>query len=104
MFTGIVEAVGTVVEASAMERGGRLAVDAGGLDAGAPGDSVAVNGVCLTVERLSGARFPGGSRFQVTTMLETLRRTNLGRLRPGDRVNLERPVPADGRLGGHIVQ
>src|SRR5438067_13593843 len=73
MFTGIVEAVGTVVEASAMERGGRLAVDAGGLDAGAPGDSVAVNGVCLTVERLSGARFPGGSRFQVTTMLETLR-------------------------------
>lgn len=100
MFTGIVEAVGRVVEAGVSEAGGRLLIDADTLDPGALGDSIAVNGVCLTVERLE----PGGTRFGATTMLETLRRTNLGALGTGDRVNLERAMAADGRLGGHIVQ
>ncbi len=117
MFSGIVEAVGVVVDAAVGERGGRLVIDAGELPLGSSttpggvesqrvdrnagfglGDSIAVNGVCLTIERIEG------SRFQATTMLETLRRTNLGALRPGDRVNLERALAADGRLGGHIVQ
>ena len=98
MFSGIVEAVGRVVEVDVTEAGGRLVIDPGDLEPGALGDSIAVNGVCLTVERLDGRR------FQVTTVPETLRRTNLGRLRAGDRVNLERSLPAGGRLGGHIVQ
>jgi riboflavin synthase len=99
MFTGIVEGQGTVLEATATAGGGHLAVrapwPAGEL---AVGDSVAVNGCCLTV---TGAT---GSGFAADVVAETLRRTALGRLRPGDRVNLERPVAPGGRLGGHLVQ
>ncbi len=98
MFTGIVEAQGTVLESPGGARA-RLAVDvpwpAGGL---AVGDSVAVNGCCLTVTEFTR------SGFAADVVAETLRRTALGRLAPGDRVNLERPVAADGRLGGHLVQ
>ena len=61
------------------------------------GDSIAVNGVCLTVVRLTGDGFDGD------VMPETLRRTNLGKLKPKSRVNLERAMAADGRFGGHIV-
>jgi riboflavin synthase len=99
MFTGIVEAVGTVV---AIEPAGEivhLAVDAPAIAEGVRvGDSVAVNGGCLTVtdER--------DGRFGFDAIRETLERTSLGDLRVGSRVNLERAMRADARLDGHIVQ
>lgn len=68
------------------------------LDDLAIGDSVAVNGACLTVVERDG------TSFAVEATLETLRRTNLGRLTAGDGVHLERPLAANGRFGGHIVQ
>ena len=101
MFTGIVEGVGTVAElAVAPDRSGaRLRLAAPFLAADlALGDSVAVNGCCVTV----AGREPDG--FSADLVAETLRRTALGRLRPGDRVNLERPLAVGGRLGGHLVQ
>lgn len=97
MFTGIVEALGVVTGATPTEAGKRLEVgtDLDGLDLG---DSIAVNGVCLTVvERTAKG-------FQADVVYETLERTSLGRLNPGDAVDLERPMPADGRFDGHIVQ
>lgn len=99
MFTGLVEAMGTI-EAAADEAGGRrFAIRWEGLDAPlAIGESVAVNGCCLSVV-VSG---PG--RFEVQAGPETLLRTNLGARKPGDRVNLERSVRVGDRLGGHIVQ
>lgn len=97
MFTGIVEEVGVVL---ASEDGARLRISGplAASDAG-HGDSIAVSGVCLTVTEL-----PGDGSFAVDVMPETLRRTALGGLRPGDRVNLERSLRADTRLGGHVVQ
>ncbi len=101
MFTGIVEGQGTVAElrVAADASAAELLVDAPWL-AGqlAVGDSVAVNGCCLTVTRAA----PAG--FAADLVAETLRRTALGGLRPGEAVNLERPLAADGRLGGHVVQ
>jgi riboflavin synthase len=95
MFTGIVEEVGRVVSASA----GSLTVAADGvLEDMQKGDSMAVNGVCLTVTAFDS------KSFSVDVMPETLDKTNLGLLRPGDGVNLERPLAANGRLGGHFVQ
>jgi riboflavin synthase len=101
MFTGIIEGQGIVAElrVAAQGRGAELRVDApwraGQL---AVGDSVAVNGCCLTVTRTTA------SGFAADLVAETLRRTALGGLRPGEAVNLERPLAADGRLGGHVVQ
>src|SRR4051812_13076049 len=98
MFTGLVETLGTV-QALAPEGAGRLLTIAGPLVAElAVGESVAVNGACLTVVDRDATAF----RFQVGP--ETLRRTNLGGLRPGDRVNLERSMRINDRLGGHLVQ
>jgi riboflavin synthase len=95
VFTGIVEEMGRVVSAKA----GELTIAAGEVMAGMKnGDSIAVNGVCLTV-----TAFDKGS-FSVKVMPETLRRSNLGRLLVGERVNLERALPLGGRLGGHLVQ
>lgn len=95
MFSGIVEEVGSVREAG----GDSLAIAAGlVLDQTALGDSIAVNGACLTVARL------GDGWFGTDVMPETLRRTNLGRLRLGDAVNLERSLSLASRLGGHMVQ
>jgi riboflavin synthase len=95
MFTGIVEELG---EVAAMD-GGRLRVAASGvLEDAKTGDSIAVNGCCLTAVEVG----PGWWEADVSD--ETLRRTTLGELAPGDRVNLERPVRAHDRLGGHIVQ
>jgi riboflavin synthase len=94
VFTGLVEDLGTVEEAG----DGRLRVRtrlAGELSAG---DSVAVNGVCLTATLVAD----GG--FSADVMEETLRRSSLGATGPGSRVNLELPVRAGGRLGGHVVQ
>ena len=101
MFTGIVEGTGTVagLAAAADGSGARLAVDAPWL-AGqlGLGESVAVNGCCLTVAE------PTPAGFAADLVAETLRRTALGGLGAGARVNLERPVPLGGRLGGHLVQ
>jgi riboflavin synthase len=95
MFTGIVEEVGTVKSAGDC----RLAVAARKvLDDTELGDSVAVNGVCLTIVEMAS------DSFSVDVMPETLRRTNLGSLKAGDRVNLERPLAVGGRFGGHFVQ
>ena len=94
MFTGIVEEIGIVRETSL----NRLAIEAHKvLEGTRVGDSIAVNGVCLTVTSLSG------QGFSVDVMPETLRRSNLGRLHYGDHVNLERALQAGGRLGGHLV-
>ena len=95
MFTGIIEEIGKVNQAAA----GGLTIAARDIMPGIkPGDSIAVNGACLTVTTFNA------SSFSVDVMPETLARTNLGRLRAGDSVNLERPVALGGRLGGHLVQ
>lgn len=99
MFTGLVEALGVVEELADTGTGRRLVVRepayAGALQLG---ESIAVNGACLTVVRAEGPAF----HFEVGP--ETLRLTNLGALRPGDRVNLERSLRMGDRLGGHLVQ
>jgi riboflavin synthase len=99
MFTGIIETVGTVAAIERRGDGARLAVDAPAIAAGVRvGDSVAVNGGCLTVTAESGGR------FAFEAVRETLERTALGLLAVGSRVNLERALRADSRLDGHIVQ
>jgi riboflavin synthase len=99
MFTGIIEEMGEVLAVESFPDGARLRIRAGTLIQGARiGESIAVSGVCLTMVALS----PGD--FSADLAAETLRRTTLGTLRPGDSVNLERPLRFDDRLGGHIVQ
>ena len=94
MFTGIIEELGTVrkLGPGSLELAARTVLEGTRL-----GDSIAVNGVCLTVTALS----PAG--FTADVMPETFRRTGLGGLHPGSQVNLERAMAADGRFGGHIV-
>jgi len=98
MFSGIVERVGDVARAERDATGLRIAVRAGFERPLAAGESVSVNGVCLTVERA------GGDRFEAFAMPETLDKTNLGDLRAGGRVNLERALRVGDPLGGHWVQ
>jgi riboflavin synthase len=98
MFTGIVEGQGEVLDLELGPAGARLRVRAPWLEGLRVGDSVAVDGCCLTVTALD----PGG--FTADVMAESLRRTALGRLRRGDRLNLERPLQVGDRLGGHMVQ
>ena len=99
MFTGIVEEIGTVRSMDVESPQDGLTVLAQRvLSDTRLGDSIAVNGTCLTVTRLND------DAFTVGVMPETLRRTNLGGLRPGDRLNLERPLQPESRLGGHFVQ
>jgi len=98
MFTGLIEDVGTVESVDSGPDGARLRVAtklAGEIDAG---DSVAVNGVCLTATGI------GADRFEIEAMNQTLRVTSLGDLETGARVNLELAMKASDRLGGHIVQ
>jgi riboflavin synthase len=98
MFTGIIEELGRLVRTDRGVESARLYIEARTvLEDVRLGDSIAVNGVCLTV-----AEF-GTGRFVADVMAETLRRTNLGELRPGDRVNLERALRLGERLGGHLV-
>ena len=97
MFTGIVETTAEILEARPTPNGVRLAVAADWTDV-RHGESVAVNGCCLTAAELS----PGRIGFDV--IRETLDKTNLGRLAAGDRVHLERSLRADGRIDGHFVQ
>jgi riboflavin synthase len=100
MFTGIVESTAQVRELRRGPQGARLIFEAGAaVDRGiSVGESVAVNGVCLTVAALDGGT------IAADLSPETLARTTLGRLAPGTTVNVEQPVPVTGRLGGHIVQ
>jgi riboflavin synthase len=100
MFTGLVESLGSVRESAGDGRGGTLLQVAEPTFASqlAIGESVAVNGACLTIiER-------NASAFQFEVGPETLLKTNLGALKPGDRVNLERSLRVGDRLGGHFVQ
>ena len=96
MFTGLIETTGRVVTMRRSSRGGRLTI-ASPLDGLAIGESVSVNGACQTVAELKG------DAFSCDVLPETLRVTNLGELRGGSTVNLERALRADARLGGHIV-
>lgn len=99
MFTGIVEELGQVEDVRRGPESVVLRVKAPGVLIGlAPGDSVAVDGVCLTVTAHDGVA------FEADVMLETLQRSTLDSLAPGSTVNLERAMRADGRFGGHIVQ
>ena len=99
MFTGIVEELGRVVRLETVENSARLTVEAPTVTQDVNlGDSVSVNGCCLTVTAVHG------STFTADLMAETLTRTTLGSQAPGDPVNLERALRASDRLGGHIVQ
>jgi len=99
MFTGIVEELGTVVAVEDQGDAIRLTIRAGTvLEDAALGDSIAVNGCCLTVATRDG------DSWTADVMQETLDKTSLRGVQPGDRVNLERAVTAATRLGGHIVQ
>ena len=99
MFTGIVETVGRVTSVDRTDGGMTIAVMAPGIvQEMAIGDSIAVNGTCLTAVRLAG------DLFEAEAVLETIAKTNLGDLVIDSPVNLERPMAASGRFDGHIVQ
>ena len=98
MFTGIIEELGTIRGVSLTKDGGELQIDATTVLGGTKlGDSIAVNGTCLTVTKLEK------DGFTAFVMAESLRRTNLGSLKRGSVVHLERAMAADGRFGGHMV-
>lgn len=99
MFTGIIQAVGRIASLQPLGGDLRLTVDASGLDLGDVklGDSIAVDGVCLTAVALQG------DTFAADVSVETLNCTTLGRLQPGSRVNLEKALRLADRLGGHLV-
>ncbi|MBJ7522317.1 MAG: riboflavin synthase [Solirubrobacteraceae bacterium] len=98
MFTGLVEDLGRVAAVDATEDGVRLTLATALVPEIGLGDSVAVNGVCLTATTLTG------EAFTADVMHESLRRSSLGELATGDPVNLELALRADARLGGHIMQ
>jgi riboflavin synthase len=98
MFTGLIADLGSVAGIERDPDGATLEIATALADELAEGDSVAVNGVCLT------ATVVHDGAFRAQAMQETLRRSSLERLQPGSRVNLELALRADGRLGGHIVQ
>lgn len=98
MFTGIVEQIGSVLDVAEQAEGRRLVLSGQGLVDVPAGASIAVNGVCLTAVKVED------ERVTVDVIPETLNRTNLGEVGTGGRVNLERPMRADGRFDGHIVQ
>jgi len=100
MFTGIVEETGQVKAVEDGPEGRRLRVSASFCDALEHGQSVAVSGACLTVEDVT----PDAEAFELFCSAETVERTYLDRVAAGDRVNLERALPADGRVDGHFVQ
>ena len=98
MFTGIVEGLGTISNIRSSGRGKQITADAEfSLDGTHPGDSIAVNGACLT------AVVVAGNRFQADVSPETLSKTTFGRMKIGERVNLERALRFSDRLDGHLV-
>lgn len=99
MFTGLIEEIGALRSVQPLGNGRRFEIAATTILADAAvGDSIAVNGVCLTITRLAP------ERFVVEAVEETIRTSTLGGIRTGDEVNLERALRADGKLGGHFVQ
>ncbi|MBS2966126.1 riboflavin synthase [Actinocrinis puniceicyclus] len=105
MFTGIIEELGEVLAVEILSDAARFTIRGPVVTADAThGASIAVNGVCLTVTDPTGADTLAEGRFTADVMAESLSRSSLGDLAPGDRVNLERPMSAAGRFGGHIVQ
>jgi riboflavin synthase len=98
VFTGIIETLGTVTSIDDGGDSSRLTIRGDVTDGTSIGDSIAVNGVCLTATSVDG------ESFTADVMAETLRRSTLGTLSPGDVVNLERAATATTRLGGHLVQ
>lgn len=98
MFTGIVEEIGTIKNIKHGTKSAELTIKGSLVISDSKiGDSIAVNGVCLTATTING------DTFTADVMAESMRRTALGSLKPGSRVNLERAMPANGRFGGHIV-
>lgn len=98
MFSGIIEAIGAIRSLRKDDKGARVSIDAPGvLDGVRLGDSIALNGVCITVVDYDE------KKFEADLSVETLRRTNLGELVVGDRCNLERAMALGERLGGHLV-
>lgn len=98
MFTGIVEELGTIKKLSISGHSGQIMINASKvLEGTAVGDSIAVNGICLTVTAM------GSDYFTADVMAETVRRSSLKDAVAGDQVNLERAMAANGRFGGHIV-
>lgn len=110
MFTGLIQDLGRVEAVERDGDGATLLIATALAGEIAVGDSVAVNGVCLTAVRVRAtpgrgeASVTGGGEFEAQAIVETLRRSTLGALAAGDPVNLELALRADGRLGGHIVQ
>ena len=108
MFTGIVETTGEIVGLADDAGGRRLRIRAAGLDDLHGGQSIAVSGVCLTVEAYEEPTddpSPGDERwFEVFLAAETVDKTYLGEVGVGDRLNIERAMPAEGRFDGHVVQ
>lgn len=99
MFTGIIEEVGLVKAVEHGAKSSKLTIEAKDILEGTKlGDSIAANGVCLTVTSIKG-----NNCYTADVMAETLRRSSLGELKPGSKVNLERAMAANGRFGGHIV-
>ncbi len=99
MFTGIIETIQSVQSIQTTPTGMRLGLPLGHLAEDARyGDSIAINGVCLTINQLQGAQ----AYFDIMT--ETIKATTISELRPGHKVNLERAMAANGRFGGHFVQ
>ncbi|HHT9121092.1 MAG TPA: riboflavin synthase [Candidatus Hypogeohydataceae bacterium YC41] len=99
MFTGIIEHLGTVKELRRAEEGSRLVLDLGSMAKEVkPGESISVEGVCLTVTDIKGEQ----ASFDVSQ--ETLKRSMLGELKPGQKVNIERSLRVGDRMGGHFVQ
>jgi riboflavin synthase len=99
MFTGLIEEVGNVLEVHKTDGGTQLQIAAPAIGKNSrTGDSIAVNGCCLTLT------LRRGNRLTFDLLEETIDRTNLKKLQPNDPVNLERALPAGGRLGGHFVQ
>ena len=103
MFTGLIETTGTVISVTPTSGATRITIAAPGLAARLhTGDSVAVNGVCLTALSIEPHAFP--PRFSADLAAETIARTTLSQLQPETIVNLELPTPAGSPLGGHVVQ
>jgi riboflavin synthase len=98
MFTGLVQGIGSVAGIERTDDGARVTIATPLVAELATGDSIAINGVCLTAVELDG------DSFAADAMNETLARTSLGDLAPGSQVNLELPLRATDRLGGHVVQ
>jgi riboflavin synthase len=105
VFTGIIEELGEIVSIETLSDSARFTVRGTVVTSDAThGASIAVNGVCLTVADATGSPDLIAGVFTADVMAESLNRSALGDIGPGDRVNLERPMQVDGRFGGHIVQ